>query len=147
MEDAVLGKLIHPSHAAPSPPGTTAAGVAMGYLAEEPKDGVDLGVQDMDGGEQLVLVAPEQLVHAAHSEQRLLVQQQQHLRGKLQRGRPGPLHGSLQGMGMREQWSHLLGSQPSAASRHRHFPLLCTHFTKIQTFISFPADNRPLKRS
>lgn len=56
------------------------------YLAEEPEDRIDLGMQDMDGGQQPVPVAPEQLVHAADGEQGLLVQKQQHLRGKLQRG-------------------------------------------------------------
>lgn len=56
------------------------------YLAEEPEDGVDLGVQDVDGGQEPVLVAPQQLVDAADREQGLLVQKQQHLCGKLQRG-------------------------------------------------------------
>lgn len=90
MERVVLGKVIHTSHPEPfllaQSRHTHQEGRPCSYLAEEPEDGVDLGMQHMDGGQQPVLVAPEQLVDAAHGEQRLLVQQQQHLRGKLQRG-------------------------------------------------------------
>lgn len=78
------------------------------YLVKETKHWVDLGVQEMDGGQQPVPVAPQQLVNGANGKQGLLIEQQQHLRGELQRGRPGPLHRSLWVIGTGEQGSDLL---------------------------------------
>lgn len=69
------------------------------YPIVEAKIGRDLGLEDVDEGQDLVLVAPEQLVRRVGHEERLLVGLEQGLDQLPQEAELRPLHGSLRGTG------------------------------------------------